>query len=154
MKINYLQPEYVVSFPDQLKEGVLYISEEYASAAHACCCGCGEEVLTPLKPSKWHLSKSKNGVSLHPSIGNWKFDCQSHYWIKENRVLDAGKMSRQRIEAVKAKDKVDNRRYIAQKNSATEAIEKNSPKSLPSKNLGFFSKMIAKFRNWLIGSKR
>lgn len=151
MKINYLKPEYVISFPDKLKEGVLYISEEYASAAHACCCGCGEEVLTPLKPSKWNLSKSKNGVSLYPSIGNWKFDCQSHYWIKENRVLDAGRMSKQRIEAVKVKDKADNRRYIARINSAPGATENSSLKPLQIENSSFFSKMITKFRNWLIG---
>lgn len=151
MKINYLHPEYVVSFPDKLKEGVLYISEEYGSAAHVCCCGCGEEVLTPLKPSKWRLSKTKIGVSLYPSIGNWKFDCQSHYWIKENRVIDAGMMTKQRIEAVKERDKADNQRYIAQINKVV-GNETDDPVPLrPCQQVksGFLSKLVNKILKWL-----
>ena len=26
-------------------------------------------------------------VSLHPSIGNQKMDCQSHYWIKGGQAI-------------------------------------------------------------------
>ena len=37
-------------------------------------------------------------VSLDPSIGNWSFPCQSHYWIRNNRVKWAPKCSRVQIE--------------------------------------------------------
>ncbi|WP_373282870.1 DUF6527 family protein [Leeia aquatica] len=38
-----------------------------------CCCGCGEKVITPLNPAKWHLLKEGGTVSLSPSIGNWNY---------------------------------------------------------------------------------
>lgn len=136
-----------------MKEGVLYISEEYSTAAHKCCCGCGAKVLTPLNPAKWRLTKSVAGVSLRPSIGNWKFDCQAHYWIKDNHVIDAGMISQQKIEAVKARDKRDNHRYIDQKNRAGEARGKN-PKSPapPQGKSGLVSVLVEKLCAWWKGS--
>lgn len=118
LKIKALRPEFVKHFPDSLEEGVLYISEEYASAGHRCCCGCGEEVITPLNPAQWQVRKSGAGVSLFPSIGNLKFACRSHYWIKNNRVLDAGSMSSSAIEKVKMRDRRDKESYIQQMNAA------------------------------------
>jgi hypothetical protein len=152
VKIQQIRPEFVVSFPAELKEGVLYISEEYATAAHKCCCGCGEKVLTPLKPSKWRLIVSAAGVSLTPSIGNWKFACQSHYWIRQNRVIDAGMMSKQKIETVKVKDKLDNQRYIAQTNSTAEAKRPPATKPAPSQSdTGVSAKLVKKLSSWLKG---
>jgi hypothetical protein len=153
VKIRLIRPEFVVSFPPEMEEGVLYISEEYATAAHKCCCGCGEKVLTPLNPAKWRLTKSPAGVSLCPSIGNWKFACQSHYWIKENRVIDAGMMSKRRIEAVKVKDKRDNQRYIDQKNRAGETqvahTESPAPRQVESSIVYL---LVEKLRAWWRGS--
>jgi hypothetical protein len=34
----------------------LYVSLEYATAIHACACGCGNEVVTPLSPNGWKLT--------------------------------------------------------------------------------------------------
>jgi hypothetical protein len=153
VKIKVLRAEYVVSFPAELKEGVLYISEEYSTAAHKCCCGCGEKVLTPLNPAKWRLTKSAAGVSLRPSIGNWKFACQSHYWINDNHVIDAGMMSKQKIEAVKTRDKRDNHRYIEQKNRSG-ANHIASPKSPAERSgeTGIASKLVERLRAWWKGS--
>ena len=118
MKIKVLKPEYVEQFPDQLEEGLLYISEEFALTAHKCCCGCGEDVYNKLSPVKWHLAKSHDGtVSLDPSIGNWKYACRSHYWIRANRVIDAGPMSARAIEAVQRRDLRDRDHYIVQVNA-------------------------------------
>lgn len=93
MKIKELHPVYVPHFPEKLEGGVLYVSEEFKSAAHLCCCGCGEEVITPLNAANWRLSKSGGKVSLFPSIGNWKYPCKSHYWIRNNRIVDAPPLS-------------------------------------------------------------
>ena len=87
MKASELRPEYVDLMPKVIEEGVLYISKKYGTAVHKCCCGCGQKVVTPLKPTEWSLSVSTGGVSLPPSIGNWSFPCRSHYWIRDNRVV-------------------------------------------------------------------
>lgn len=81
-----LAHKFVKSVPDTLEDGVIYISMEYASAIHKCCCGCGHEVVTPISPTDWQLTFDGRSISLYPSIGNWSFKCQSHYWIRNNRV--------------------------------------------------------------------
>lgn len=104
-RINQLSPEFVEYIPEHPEPGVLYVSKRYATAAHLCCCGCGREVVTPLNPAKWHLKESSGTVSLFPSIGNWSFPCQSHYWIDGNRIRWAGAMTSDRIAAVQARDR-------------------------------------------------
>jgi hypothetical protein len=149
VKIEFLRPEFVVSFPAEMKEGVLYISDEYSTAVHKCCCGCGEKVLTPLNPAKWRLTKSATGVSLRPSIGNWKFACQSHYWVKDNHVIDAGMMSIQKIEAVKARDKRENQRYIQQKNRSSTNHVATARSATPHQDkIGIVTELIGRLRAW------
>ena len=53
---------------------------------HLCCCGCGNEVVTPLNPDGWRLTFDGESVSLHPSISNPDMDCRSHYWITRDKV--------------------------------------------------------------------
>jgi hypothetical protein len=67
----------------------------------------GLEVVTPLNAAKWHLTEQDGTVSLRPSVGNWSFPCQSHYWIVCNQVRWAEGMSPERIAAVKDRDKRD-----------------------------------------------
>jgi len=107
MRIARLEAEFVEFIPEQLVPGVLYVSRRYSTAAHLCCCGCGTEVVTPLNPAKWHLSERGGRVSLSPSIGNWSFPCQSHYWIEEGVVRWAGAISPAAVAAVKAQDRKD-----------------------------------------------
>ena len=78
--------KFVKSVPDMLEDGVIYISMEYATAIHKCCCGCGNEVVTPFSPTDWELTFDGKTISLYPSIGNWSLECQSHYWITKNKV--------------------------------------------------------------------
>ncbi len=102
-----LQAEFVEFIPERLEPGKLYISRRYSTATHLCCCGCGLEVVTPLNPAKWQLTERKGKVSLYPSIGNWSFPCQSHYWITEGRVQWAGAMSSEMIAAIQNRDRRD-----------------------------------------------
>ena len=81
-----MQHKFVEFIPDVIEEGVLYISIEYCTAIHKCVCGCGNEVVTPLSPTDWELTFNGKTVSLDPSIGNWSFKCQSHYWIAKNSI--------------------------------------------------------------------
>lgn len=104
MKQSTISPQYVGNIPEKLDEGILYICERYNIAAHKCCCGCGEEVITPLTPADWLMKNDNNFITLFPSIGNWSFKCQSHYWIKQNKVVWSGRMSKKEIDRVRAKD--------------------------------------------------
>ena len=83
MKLTH---KFVKSVPEILEDGVIYISVEYGTAIHKCCCGCGNQVVTPFSPRDWKLIFDGEAVSLYPSIGNWNFKCESHYWIRNNQV--------------------------------------------------------------------
>ena len=96
--------EFVEFIPPEREEGKLYISIPYSTVVHNCLCGCGMKVVTPIKPHKWVLTYDGEHVSLHPSVGNWSFDCQSHYVIKGSRVIDAGPMTRGQIDYGRARD--------------------------------------------------
>lgn len=89
MKMS-LQHKFVEFIPEKVEEGILYISIEYCTTIHKCVCGCGNEVVTPLSPTDWKLTFNGKSITLHPSIGNWSFDCQSHYWIRNNKIEFAG----------------------------------------------------------------
>ncbi len=65
-----LEHRFVERIPRAPEPGVLYISVEYATAAHSCACGCGEEVMTPLTPTDWKMTFDGETVSLSPSVGN------------------------------------------------------------------------------------
>lgn len=98
-RIETLEPAFVEEIPSDLTAGTLYISIEYTTAVHLCCCGCGAEVVTPLHPTRWTLAYDGETVSLDPSVGSWGLPCQSHYFIKRNRVRWAPGWSKAEIEA-------------------------------------------------------
>lgn len=106
-----LTHEFVEFIPEDMKEGTIYVSIPYATAAHRCCCGCGGEVFTPLSPTDWKLIFDGQSISLHPSIGNWSFACQSHYWIERNAVKWDRRWSREEIEAGRDSDALAKEEY-------------------------------------------
>jgi Family of unknown function (DUF6527) len=124
-----LRHEFVEYIPDDLKHGTIYVSIPFATVAHKCCCGCGNEVVTPLSPTDWKLTFDGKFISLDPSIGNWSFPCQSHYWIKCNRVRWARQWSQREIEAGRAHDRWAKKKYydntqtppVYQRKASTEA---------------------------------
>lgn len=120
MKIKQIKPEYVEYIPEHLEEGVLYISERYRTAVHKCCCGCGQEVVTPLSPAEWSVKCNGGRVSLWPSIGNWSYPCRSHYVIRNSRVLEAKAMTKRQIQRVKANDRADRTDQIRRTNNAKD----------------------------------
>lgn len=100
-----IRAEFLEVIPDALEEGVLYISIPHATALHRCLCGCGAEIVTPLSPTDWELTYNGESVSLSPSIGNWSYPCQSHYWIRRNHVHWARRLSAAQIAAVRERDR-------------------------------------------------
>ncbi len=122
---DYLQHRFVTNIPRLLEPGVLFISFEYATAAHSCCCGCGEEVITPFTPTDWELTFDGETISLWPSIGNWDFPCRSHYVIERSKIVRARPWSERRIAYGRTQDKIAKFRYYG-------ADHKDSSDSQPS----------------------
>lgn len=114
MRHKALDHRFVDSFPDPLAHGILYVSLEYGSAAHSCCCGCGEEVVTPLTPTDWHIIYDGETITLHPSVGSWTLPCRSHYVIRRNRVLEAPSWSDAEVAAERRRDRQAKARYFGQ----------------------------------------
>jgi hypothetical protein len=80
-----------------MEPGFLYVSLAYCTAMHLCVCGCGNEVVTPISPVDWQLKFNGKTISLSPSIGNWNFECRSHYWIINNEVRYSGNWSDEKV---------------------------------------------------------
>ena len=107
-----LEHRFVENMPDRIDEGILYISVEFCTAIHKCVCGCGNEVVTPLSPTDWKLIFDGESVTLDPSIGNWSFKCQSHYWIINNKIRHAKRWSSEEIEAGRNDEKRSKKKYF------------------------------------------
>ena len=114
-------PEFVEFIPDRIAEGTIYISMKFATAVHKCCCGCGNEVVTPFSPTDWTLTFDGVSVSLDPSIVNWSFRCISHYWIRRNSITWADQWSREEIATGRRRDRSSKERYFATEKTADEA---------------------------------
>lgn len=105
MAVLKITHKFVDLIPNELEQGVLYVSLEYATVAHLCCCGCRQEVVTPLSPTDWNLAFDGVSISLSPSIGNWSFPCRSHYWIRSGKIRWAENWSDEKISHGRQNDK-------------------------------------------------
>lgn len=114
-----LEHKFVHYIPEQLEPGVIYISMEYATAAHSCCCGCAEQVITPFTPTDWELTFDGETVSLWPSIGNWNFRCRSHYIIRNSRIVGAEPWSDKKVEHGRLRDKSRKQEHFGEKSDCT-----------------------------------
>lgn len=86
--VTKLSTQDVEVMPDDLENGVIYVSEKYQIAIHLCACGCGIETVTPIgKPTGWDLTRGSNGVTLRPSIGNMNI-CpnRAHYFVTDGAI--------------------------------------------------------------------
>jgi uncharacterized protein DUF6527 len=109
MRVDSIEYDFVELMPKKLREGVLYISIEYATAVHLCFCGCQSRVVTPLSPAQWSVTFNGETVSLSPSVGNHDLECASHYWIRKNQVRWSRPWSGEEI----AKGRAADRRALA-----------------------------------------
>lgn len=104
-RLDRITPKFVEEVPRELEDGVLYISVEYATVVHRCCCGCGAEVVTPMHPTRWALTWDGETVSLAPSVGSWALPCRSHYVIRKNAVRWARSWSSEEVAAGRRRDR-------------------------------------------------
>ena len=137
--------QFVEFMPDVIQEGVVYISLEYKSVIHKCACGCGKEVNTPLHPTGWKLLYDGESISLKPSIGNWSFDCKSHYWITRNNIEWSSKWSDETIREIRAvedSDRQDYYRYKASENLGIDLSNVIKSSKLKPEKKSWFKKLI------------
>jgi hypothetical protein len=102
-KIASLDHRFVRFIPDELEDGTLYVSIEYKTVTHRCCCGCGENVVTPLSPAAWELSFNGQSVSLWPSIAGGR--CKSHYIVRRGSVEWARPLTKREEEVALRRDR-------------------------------------------------
>jgi hypothetical protein len=134
-----LKHKFVEFIPENIEEGILYISLEYCTSIHKCVCGCGNEVVTPISPTDWKLTFDGISVTLYPSIGNWNFDCQSHYWIRNNNVEYAGQWTEKEIRFGRENDQERKKEYFVEPDILLNEslIEEKSNLSIWQKGIRF-----------------
>ncbi len=123
------EPEFVENVPSELAPDKLYISTRYRTASHLCACGCGRQVVTPIKPSKWEFTYNGDTISLWPSIGRWQLPCKSHYIIREGEVVWARAFSEEEAESVRHQDAQGLRRYYEDRSTSTAEGPGPTPQS-------------------------
>lgn len=130
--MKMLETRFVEYIPDKIDESVLYVSYEFNTAIHLCACGCKNKVVTPISPVQWSYTYNGESISLSPSIGNWNFECQSHYWIKNSEIIWSEKWSQKTIKNAQSEEQLEINNFY------------NSER--PQQNL--FKKFISFLRFW------
>jgi hypothetical protein len=107
-----LKHEFVETIPAILQDGTIYVCIPYSTAVHKCACGCGNEVVTPITPTDWQLTFDGETISLYPSVGSWNLPCQSHYFIRRNKMQWSYQWSRDEIAAGRAREEREKKQYF------------------------------------------
>ena len=128
-KFNHI---FTDTIPDNIEEGKLYISLRFNVIIHLCACGCKNKVVTPLSPARWKMIYDGKTISLTPSIGNWNFECESHYWINNSEIEWARKWSDKEIEHGKFYERAKRSGYYKSINSSN--VKQSSQKAENSNN--------------------
>ena len=129
-----MKHQFVEFIPDNLLPEILYISIEHDIAIHLCACGCKNQVVTPLSPAEWSITYDGRSISMSPSIGNWNFECKSHYFIRKGRIDWSRKFSREEIDWIQERDARD--RDELYEKSHTQPSDVGTE---PKKSRGFWS---------------
>ncbi len=151
MQCSHLEHRFVHHMPSELEPGVLYVSVEFHSVMHQCCCGCGREVVTPLTPTDWSMTFNGKTVSLQPSVGNWSFPCRSHYWIRSNRVFGAEPWSDDQVRQERTRDAAAKAAYFRESAVGTSEVTVVSAPTLDAQQEpdGRWSRFKSRLASWI-----
>lgn len=140
MRVSQLKHRFVENIPTSLDSGVLYIAPDYATMMHLCCCGCGNEVVTPLSRKDWKFTFDGESISIHPSVGSWSLPCKSHYFLKEGAIRWASQWTDAQIESGRQRDLVFKRGFAGSQESSSTSEQKAVNENVPKQ--GIFRKLI------------
>lgn len=87
MTVSRIEHRFVDQVPERPEPGILYVALAFRTTVHLCACGCEGETWLPIRPCRHHLTYDGDSITIHGSIGNWRFPCRSHYWIRRNRIV-------------------------------------------------------------------
>ncbi|MEI6265825.1 MAG: DUF6527 family protein [Sphingobacteriia bacterium] len=146
MIFKYKFVEYI---PDSIDVNTMYISMTFSTAIHLCACGCGKEVVTPFSPTDWEIRFNGKNISFYPSIGNWNFECKSHYWIRKNEIIFAPKWSEKEIKENRKKDEKKKNDFYYNSNLAND-FQHFKDRSINDNKLFQFLKLIKVFGKKLL----
>jgi hypothetical protein len=147
-RLSSIEHEFVELMPKALREGVLYISIEYATTVHLCYCGCESRVVAPLSPAQWNITFDGETVTLSPSVGSHDLACGSHYWIRKNQIQWSKPWTFEQV----AKGRAADRREVAQHfNGKVVGGDPNSPPRHPiqSTRLSSTFSWLSSMFSWL-----
>lgn len=71
--------------PTDMREGVVYHTEEFELAGLLCACGCGHRI-TVLVPDSHQVWDEGGFATIRPSVGVFDAPCKSHYVISAGDV--------------------------------------------------------------------
>ena len=144
MQFTRLEHRFCTHVPENLDPGVLYVSMEFATAAHSCCCGCGEEVVTPFTPTDWRMTFDGRAISLWPSVGNWSLQCRSHYVVRNGVVIEAPPWSDEDIAAERRRDRAAKARFYRTAATTVSGDDWSALEQDPQVKTSLWHR----FRNW------
>lgn len=146
IRYKRVEHKFVHHVPPQLEPGVLYVSMEYATATHSCCCGCGEEVVTPFTPTDWKMTYDGETISLEPSIGNWTLACHSHYVIERSRVIEALPWTDEQIAAGRRRDRAAKARHY----SSPKSVQPVAAAQIADSPQSVSQDILSRVRRWTL----
>lgn len=82
MKYRY---QLVDRIPTQVRESVVYHTQEFELAGMLCACGCGHRI-TLLVPDSHQVWDEGGYATIQPSVGVFDAPCKSHYVISAGDV--------------------------------------------------------------------
>ena len=126
MAINSVSHQFVELMPEKFEERILYVSVQYATAIHLCCCGCKNKVVTPLTPKDSKLIFDGETVSLYPSIGNWNFNASRTTGFAKEKWVGPRAGARRKSSPIELKIKIEKAELNLQKTNHQSSQKKRA----------------------------
>lgn len=133
-----LQHKFVTEIPETIEPDTIYVSFEFNTTSHLCCCGCGNRVVLKLSPDWWSLTYDGETVTFRPSIGNWELPCRSHYFITKSRVIPARAWTQEEIDAGHELESVEPRQRLV--------IEPPEGRVAPGRKVSLVKRILKRIR--------